>query len=53
MEVLVLHHAPASLLFTGFDGRASIQGNANFFFLPLPLIENDQHSIQQESGLNP
>jgi len=25
MEVLILHHAPASLLHTGFDGRDSIQ----------------------------
>jgi hypothetical protein len=28
MELLVLQHAPASLLHTGFYGRASFQGNA-------------------------
>jgi hypothetical protein len=51
MEVLVLHQAPASLLRTGFDGRASIQGIANF--PPLPRIENDHDSMQQESGFHP
>jgi len=28
VEVLVMHHAPASVLLTGFDGRASIQSIA-------------------------